>query len=307
MDAGEIVLGYPDNRGYVPPTPTVAPGHDPLNVLTEMAPAQTGVRPSFSGGGSDGRRDLGRNGTFLVVRHLEQDVPAFHAFSRTEAERLAAEPGCPFAGQTPERLKQLLEAKMLGRWHDGTSLVRHPKPPAEADPDYELAAVPGQPRVPDNDFTFGREDPQGIACPFGAHIRRANPRDSLDTDSATQMALSNRHRIIRVGRQYEAGGDSALPGLMFMCLNSDIERQFEFLQQTWVLGRNFHDLQDEADPLLGHNSGSGVFSIPTQQGPVQLRGLPDFVRVRGGGYFFMPSRRALRFLAGGDGGRASFY
>jgi Dyp-type peroxidase family len=287
VDAGEIVLGYPDNSGFIPPTPTVRADNDRHRMLPEMAPPQPGVPPSFTGGGSDGRRDLGRDGSFLVVRHLQQDPPKFHAFSRAEAERLSAEANCPFAGQPLDALQALLEAKMVGRWANGSSLVRHPHGPAK------------QQREPDNDFIFGREDPQGLACPFGAHIRRSNPRDSLDTDSASQLALSNCHRILRVGRQYEAAAsDTGLPGLMFMCLNADIERQFEFLQQTWVLGRNFHDLLDEQDPMVGHSPPERVFTIPTTQGPVRLRGLDDFVRVRGGGYFFMPGRRALGFLAG---------
>ncbi len=84
---------------------------------------------------------------------------------------------------------------------------------------------------------------------------------------------------------------------MFMCLNADIERQFEFLQRTWIMGQTFHDLRDEQDPMVGHGPPEGVFTIPTRQGRVQLRGLPDFVRVRGGAYFFMPGRRALHFLA----------
>ena len=285
VDAGEIVLGYPDNSGFMPSTPTVRAENDPHRMLTEMAPPQPGVPPSFMGGGSDGQRDFGRDGTFLVVRHLEQDPPKFHAFSKAEAERLAADANCPFAGQPAEGLQALLEAKMVGRWANGSSLVRHPHGPAK------------RAGEPDNDFTFGREDPQGYACPFGAHIRRSNPRDSLDTDSASQLTLSNCHRILRVGRQYEAASETELPGLMFMCLNADIERQFEFLQQTWVLGRTFHDLHDEQDPMVGHAAGERVFTIPTRQGPVQLRGLADFVRVRGGGYFFMPGRRALGFLA----------
>jgi deferrochelatase/peroxidase EfeB len=286
VDAGEFVLGYPDNSGYLPSTPTVHPERDPHRMLAEMAPPQPGVAPSFTRGGSDGRRDFGRDGTFLVVRQLEQDQCAFHDFTAAEARRLSADPRCPFAGTPPDTLQALLEAKMVGRWADGGSLVRHTHPD------------PKKSRKPDNDFTFGREDPQGLACPFGAHIRRSNPRDSLDTDSASQLALSNRHRILRVGRQYEAASEDALPGLMFMCLNADIERQFEFLQQTWVLGRNFHDLQDEQDPMLGQACPERVFTIPTRQGPVHLRGMPDCVRVRGGGYFFMPGRRALGFLAG---------
>jgi hypothetical protein len=37
--------------------------------------------------------------------------------------------------------------------------------------------------------------------------------------------------------------------------------------------------------------------IPTVNGPLCLKGMKDFVKVRGGGYFFMPGKRATRFLA----------
>jgi deferrochelatase/peroxidase EfeB len=99
---------------------------------------------------------------------------------------------------------------------------------------------------------------------------------------------------MRVGRQYEAV-EGGKPGLLFTCLNADIERQFEFVQQTWLRGPNFHDLPNEPDPMLG--AGDRVFTLPTRQGPVRLTGLADFVRVRGGGYFFMPSRSAIRYLS----------
>ncbi len=189
-----------------------------------------------------------------------------------------------------------MAAKTVGRWRDGASLVRHPQhPPGTPSLAPELpTGRPVRTREPDNDFLFAREDPQGLRCPFGAHMRRANPRDSLDTDGPAQLAIVNRHRLIRIGRQY-AAPPGGRPGLLFTCLNADIERQFEFVQQTWLLGSNFHGLPDETDPSLGH--GERVFTIPTLQGPVRLKGLPDFVRVRGGAYFFMPSRSAIRYLA----------
>ncbi len=284
VEAGEFLLGYPDNTGFLPSTPTIQAMYDPGCVLTESGALTTGVEASFQGGGSDGRRDFGRNGSFLVVRQLEQDVDGFHAFSAKAATTLLARPACPFQGTDPDDLSELIEAKMLGRWRNGRSLVRHVFP----DDGHDI--------VIDNDFTFQREDPQGLACPFGAHIRRSNPRDSIDTTATAQLPLSNRHRILRIGRPYGTpkGGKQ---GLMFMCLNADIERQFEFLQQTWILGPTFHNLSNERDPLLGHNGGTGAFTIPTRQGPVRIDGLPDFVTVRGGGYFFMPGRKSLRWLA----------
>ena len=278
--SGAILLGYPDSRGYMPTTPTLQAKYDPARLLPESAESTTGVTVSFQGGGSQGVRDLGQNGTFLVVRQLEQDLGAFKAYTAAQGQRLAA--AGPFQGLAPEKVQRLVEAKIMGRWHDGRSLVRH--------------AYEDEGHGVDNDFTFQREDPQGFACPFGAHIRRANPRDSIDTTSSQQLTLSNRHRILRVGRPYPAPKDG-LPGLIFMCLNSDIERQFEFLQQTWIFGSSFHHLGDEKDPLIGQHGGEGVFTIPTVSGPVRLSGAPDFVRVRGGGYFFMPGRKALHYLS----------
>jgi deferrochelatase/peroxidase EfeB len=86
-------------------------------------------------------------------------------------------------------------------------------------------------------------------------------------------------------------------GLLFMCVNADIERQFEFLQQTWILGPNFHDLDDEIDPVVGYRGPGDTMSIPTPRGPLRLQGLAKFVTTRGGGYFFLPSRSALERLA----------
>ena len=83
-----------------------------------------------------------------------------------------------------------------------------------------------------------------------------------------------------------------------MCLNAVIERQFEFIQQTWASARLFHGLDGEVDPLLGRGGKGGRLTIPTAEGPLLLSGIQDFVTVRGGGYFFLPSRRAIRYLAG---------
>jgi deferrochelatase/peroxidase EfeB len=124
-------------------------------------------------------------------------------------------------------------------------------------------------------------------------MRRANPRDTRFPGSQDEIDATNRHRLLRVGRAYEnAGGEQ---GLLFMCLNADIERQFEFVQRTWLLNPQMHGLQDEMDPLLA--PGAHRFTIPTGYGPVGLPDLPQLVTVVGGGYFFLPSRTALRFLA----------
>ena len=47
------------------------------------------------------------------------------------------------------------------------------------------------------------------------------------------------------------------------------------------------------------------FSLPTRESPVRLKGMPDFVRTLGGGYFFLPGRSLLRYLAHSDGSQES--
>ncbi len=85
---------------------------------------------------------------------------------------------------------------------------------------------------------------------------------------------------------------------------ANIKRQFEFVQSAWVMGSKFAGLTGERDPLLGHRvpdlggSPTDGFSIPQADGPDRrLSGLPQFVTVRGGAYFFLPGKRALRYLA----------
>ena len=175
-----------------------------------------------------------------------------------------------------------IAAKMVGRWQDGSSLVRYPDGPSG--------------KLPDNDFSFGVEDPQGLQCPLGAHIRRSNPRDSLGSDHETQIKIGKRHRILRVGRSYERDGAEEEKGLLFMCLNADIERQYEFIQQSWVTAGSFHGLLAETDPTFGSQNSDGRFTIPGWERVLTLQKLPNFVTTRGGGYFFMPSRSAMRYL-----------
>ena len=149
----------------------------------------------------------------------------------------------------------------------------------------------------DNDFLLGTEDPEALRCPLGAHIRRANPRDSFDPGSREQLTISNRHRMLRVGRPYQAK-DGQNPGLLFMCLNGDIERQFEFIQQTWLASPSFHGLSGEQDPVIGDGLSASGYTIPSRDGPLRLKPPPRLVTTLGGGYFFVPGKRLLAFLAG---------
>jgi deferrochelatase/peroxidase EfeB len=314
VEAGEFVLGYLDNIGKIPPSPSIADRHDPERMLPDAGPDPLRRRPELSRYEGTGQRDLGANGTFLVARQLEQKVSELDKWLETAADEVlqmarVVHDGthlaviwdeAPGAQQIQvqrtmvsalglrQQLKDAIAAKLIGRWKDGTSLVRYPRMPG--------TVVGGASTQPDNSFLLGGEDPGGHACPFGAHIRRANPRDTRYPKDPEEIAAVNRHRILRVGRSYDMShGNARSNGLLFLALNADIERQFEFVQKTWLLNPSFRGLEGEVDPIVGH--GGRAFTVPTRNGPLRLLDIPDVVRVRGGGYFFMPGRAAMRYLA----------
>ena len=281
VSPGEILLGYPHMRGGLPPTCEI-PGYlDPLDILPAIRGQAYRRYPAFgreTGAAAD--HDFGRNGTFLVVRQLEQDVAGFIDYTRQAAAALLRQAGAPKVDA------DWVAAKMVGRWRDGSPVVLYPD---------------RQPRKPDttDDFLYATLDPRGFACPLGSHVRRTNPRDSLIADDLKTPNHISSHRILRRGRAYAepgAKGESPTEGLIFLAACSDLERQFEFVQQTWIGDPSFHGLTGESDPLVDTDGQLQDLSLPDGRTVRRLKGIPDFVTVRGGGYFFMPSRSALCYL-----------
>ena len=296
---GEFLLGYRNEYGKITDRPLLDPD-----------PATAGL---FDAEDAPAKKDLGRNGTYLVMRQLEQDVRGFWQFLYKQT-----------GGNLPEATQ--LGAKLVGRTRAGDPLV-----PIQAE------SIPGtDPQtVKQNQFTY-ETDPLGAGCPFGAHIRRTNPRNT-DFPARRPSALRKLvimlgfgpkgfyddltssvrfHRILRRGREY---GSELLPeealqptppnesprGLHFVCLSANISRQFEFLQNAWVANTKFSGVTGESDPLLGNRESipgcpvTGNFTMPGA-GTLRQRvsSLPQFVTLRGGAYFFLPSLRALRYFAG---------
>jgi Dyp-type peroxidase family len=209
---------------------------------------------------------LGFNGSYMVVLKLEQDVQGFRDF-------LAEEAGAD------DRDQAKLAAKILGRWPDGTPLVLSPDAP-----DRERAQDLGWL----NDFSYAF-DPEGLSCPIGAHIRRTNPRDSLDRDWRFAM----RHRIIRRGMPYGPDGDGGPRGLMFVCYQASLERQFEFVQAQWCNDGNAFGLGSDPDFIVGPDAGK----MTIQGNPPRFVPMRRYVTTRGGGYFFAPGLAGLRYIA----------
>jgi len=296
---GEFLLGYPNEYGRYTSRPLL----EPAGAAAHLPRAED----------APDRADLGRNGSYLVLRTLRQDVPGFWRYVDAQS-----------GGDAAQR-KQLAEA-MVGRRMDGQPLL----PPSDA----AILGVGTDPAArAKNGFTFD-DDPAGVHCPVGAHIRRANPRNPdlpagttglvarairmLGFDAgalhADAVASVRFHRVLRRGREYgvrmsvaEVLSDRAPQvetGLQFVCLCADLARQFEFVQGAWIAGSKFAALPHEADPLLGNRlsapdePGTARFTMPRAGCPSRVvDGLPPFIEVVGGAYFFLPGLRALRWLA----------
>jgi Dyp-type peroxidase family len=223
---------------------------------------------------------FGRSGTYMVWRKLYQDVALFRHVLREAAEL--------YGGGNHEKLA----AKVVGRWPNGTPLVASPDAPiADFDPKSD-------PRT--NGFRYAAEDPDGRRCPIGAHIRRSNPRDSLGFDGL----LSFRHRIIRRGMPYgpplpadAIEDDHVDRGLIFVCFNASISRQFEGIQAQWLNDGNVFHLGHDSDFLMGDPHGTGKMTVEGDP-PFLLGPQGPFVTTRGGAYLFVPGMRALAALAG---------
>ena len=133
-------------------------------------------------------------------------------------------------------------------------------------------------------------------------IRRQHTKDRL-------RIMLREHRggviatLLPLRNDEHAGADpSGERGLHFICLGANLSRQFEFVQHTWANNPKFNGLYDDPDPLIGDRDprGKGKQGTFTEQArPVRRRttGMPSFVGIRGGAYFFLPGVRALRYLA----------
>jgi deferrochelatase/peroxidase EfeB len=86
-------------------------------------------------------------------------------------------------------------------------------------------------------------------------------------------------------------------GIASFILCASLVRQFEFAQNVWINDRNFHELGNERDPLIGNQDGAFDFTIPKRPIRKKIAGLPAFTTLKGGAYFFLPGIRGLKYLA----------
>jgi deferrochelatase/peroxidase EfeB len=245
---------------------------------------------------------LGHNGTFNAFRVLEQDVAGFEKYLDRAASDLLKHPqvdellppgaeekigqGLSIEGLSrPAALREVVAANLCGRWRDGTPLALSPDAP--------------DPKVDLTDFDYVGD----TRCPYGAHIRRCNPRGG----QIVQRIANNSRRLVRRGVPYGPPYDRASArvldeperGLLGNFIGASLGAQFEAMSCDWLnLGLQDPGITGSNDPIAGANDPhTGWFDLPLKSGTtIRLQGLPRFVRTRGGAYAFLPSLSAIRFL-----------
>ncbi len=265
---------------------------------------------------------LSRNGTYMVYRKLHENVATFESYLNKHSDNFSKG-----KDGDAKQLKELLAAKFVGRWRDnGAPLTEAPDVASKAEFDKKFEAADD--KTKDDllsNFTYD-DDMSGAKCPFSSHIRRINPRASLEMISDpktagalkisknafdTPGALSNRRRLLRRGLPYgqviDRTKDDGNHGIIIMMINADINRQFEFVQQQWINYGNDFRAGSDKEIILGNHSADVRFPSKavlqvdpkSDQAPYILSKIPRFVETRGGDYFFVPSMTALRMIAQG--------
>ncbi len=247
--------------------------------------------------------ELGRNGAFSAFRVLAQDASGFETFLDRAADHVLGDPRAEEllprgaeatvtpGGTRHDAMREVVAARLCGRWRDGTPLALSPDRPSPT------------PGVSLTDFDYV-DDETGLRCPIGAHTRRCNPRNAR----IVQRIANNTRRLVRRGMPYGPAFDREHPddverGLLGNFICADLAAQFEAVQCDWLnLGLQHPRLTGSNDPLLGANDpAESSFDIATTSGVISIPGIPRLVRTRGGAYTFLASLSALRYIGSVDG------
>lgn len=218
-------------------------------------------------------------GSYFVFRKLEQNVVSWqNALAQVSSTLSMGE--------------ELVGAMAVGRFKNGTPVVSS----GTSVPNYNPAEA--------GEFDYGA-DGNGSRCPFHAHVRKTNPRGEVFLEDTRRIA----RRGITYGERPDLDGNGPAPtgdvGLLFMCFQSDIADQFEFIQRRWSNSENFEKRGTGVDPVIGQVDDKPKKkefpNWPTSYGSDDRKRVVfgEHVRLRGGEYFFAPSIAGLRRL--GDG------
>jgi Dyp-type peroxidase family len=245
--------------------------------------------PQVSSLPSDGEwADFVRDGSYAAFQLIHQNVAAFEAFLTRNAPTLA--PELPLA-----EARELLAAKMMGRWRDGTPMALSPAAP--------------NPALADASQFGYKDDPSGARCPLTAHVRIANRRDEPLTPVVEANFSDGGPHLMRRGMAYgpelrgetDDGVDRGLVG-MFLC--SNLRTQFQTVI-NWINKADFSPVFNTdrlrwQDMMMGDRSVPGAVAkcaIAMPHGEVLLDALPQFIRIQGTLFLLLPGLKGLALMA----------
>ena len=282
---GQILIGHPRQNGQ--------------DIATPLAPLPAAAEWVI-------------NSSFMVLRILQQDVPAFWAAMRSYARQVV--------GRDDDDATDWLAARVVGRWRSGAPVTRTPDTDNAAFMQDSRVAndfgfrgegtlpplVAGQPSLPD--LPTSKADPNSAVCPFAAHIRKVNTRDDPTDQGSPDDTLVRLlvRRGIPYGRAYpdprHAATDGEERGLIFISYQASIEREFEFLVQNWMNGDDTPHVGGGRDAVLGRHGpqndlpATAISIVDPAGGVHHLPQTTEFITARGGGYFFAPSISGISAL-----------
>lgn len=235
-------------------------------------------------------REFAKDASYACLAWIHQDVAAFNRFLATNVELARGK-------TTPGQESAWVAARMMGRWPDGSSIVRHSKV---------------QPNTPDFDNSFSfKDDPEGVRCPLTAHIRVVNPRDDELTFPNASRFPAGPPKFIRRGFSYgptldatvDDGKQRGLVGI-FMCarVNEQFYTALRWINQTGFTEPLHRQPYTEfmQDALFGSRTKPRAdtrFFVTHDDGTVSQTALPDFIVYRGVCNFMLPGMATLDRLA----------
>jgi Dyp-type peroxidase family len=210
-----------------------------------------------------------RNGSLMVFRRLAQDVAKFRTFCTAKAADLAI-------AQWPGLRAPHLEALLVGRWPSGALAT------------VDVATDPGRP-ANENGFDFS-DDMLGTRCPFGAQIRKVNPRAGPKDEVRVPRII---RRGIPFGPPFK--DDPTAPrGLAFISFQTSIVDQLEFLTSRWMNVPTRPGPGSGHDLLVGRSTAVRSMDLPGPSGRVTVSDDgQQWIIPTGGGYMFAPGKAAL--------------
>lgn len=271
------------SRFAAPGRPLVWPGHFLFGYLRQKRDEPESSRPNSEPPGPD----WAVNGSFLVYRRLSQDVQGFHTFLAEGSETLRQNGFDPDI--TPERLGALL----VGRWPSGWPVMRDrnvDRGEQELGENYFTFTEATTVSLPNDPYPLNLADPNGLICPFAAHIRKVNPRDDATDIGSKERTFQK--LLLRRGITFglEIDQPQFERGLLFVAFQTSIVDQFEFLMNDWVNEANKPHPKGGVDPIISATrntkislvNGTNKFDLPIPGG---------WVVATGGEYMFAPGIR----------------